>query len=229
MCLIETVRVEEGRAPLWPLHRHRLMASAQSLGVTLPSVLPSASDVALCGAEVTGPAAVRLTVNSSGIRMDARAVPPVVGGWRACSVPLLEASIPFRAHKTTLRSVHEAAREYAKARRCEEAIWVTKEGLLTEGTITNLFVSIGGYLYTPHATGDNLLPGIARGRLLAAGFIAGRPISEANLLVSDLVHAEEVFCTNAVRGAIPVLELDNEALGRGDLWREASMLIFAPL
>lgn len=161
--------------------------------------------------------------------MDARAVPSCLEGWRACSVPLFEPSIPFRAHKTTLRSTHEAAMEYAKARQCEEAIWVTKEGLLTEGTITNLFVSIRGHLYTPRAMGSNLLPGIARGRLLAAGCIAGHPVTEANLVVADLVRAEEVFCTNAVRGAIPVLELDDEQLRRGDLWREAAMLIFSPL
>ena len=36
--LIETVRIIDGRAPLWPLHRWRIMNSALMLGVPLPDV-----------------------------------------------------------------------------------------------------------------------------------------------------------------------------------------------
>lgn len=225
--LIETARVEGGRVPLWPFHRLRLVASAQALGLTLPAGLPTAEEVAVSACAIQGIAAVRLTATPTEIRMEARPVSPSGEGWRACSIPRPQDADPLRAYKTTLRADHESAGAYARAQGCEEAIWSDAEGLLTEGTITNLFVAVRGRLYTPRATGSNLLPGIARGRILSAGAVAGHQVREASLTIEDLVTADEAFLTNAVRGAIPLLSLDGKRLRRGGLWRAAMACIFS--
>ncbi len=224
---METARVDAGHVPLWPFHQLRLAASARDLGLPLPATLPTAEEVAASAVAIAGIAAVRLTATATEIRLEARAVPPSGEGWRACSIPQLRDPNPRWAHKTTLRADHASAGAFAQAHGCQEAIWSAAQGRLTEGTITNLFVAIGGHLYTPRATGSNLLPGIARGRLLAAGAVAGHPVEEANLTIADLVTADEAFLTNAVRGAIPLVSLDGKRLRRGGLWLAAMASIFS--
>ena len=225
--LMETARVDGGRVPLWRFHQLRLAASARALGLPLPGTLPTAEEVAASAGTIEGIAAVRLTVTPTEIRLEARDVPPSGEGWRVCSIPGPLEPDPLRAHKSTRRADHASAGAVARAQGCEEAIWSDAEGQLTEGTITNLFVAIGGRLYTPRATGSNLLPGIARGRILAAGTIAGYPVREASLTMADLVDADEAFLTNAVRGAIPLLSVDGKRLRHGGLWQAAMETILA--
>ena len=226
--LIETARVEGGRVPLWPWHRARLAASARQLGLSLPAALPTAEEVARSACAIRGTAAVRLAVKPTEIWMDARPVSSAGEGWRTCSIPVPRPPDPLRAHKTTARADHASAGAFARAQGCEEAIWADARGRLTEGTITNLFVAVRGCLYTPCATGSNLLPGIARGHILAAGAIAGCPVREATLTIADLVAADEAFLTNAVRGAIPLVSVDGWRFrSGGGLWRVAMARIFS--
>lgn len=226
MGLIETARVEQGRAPLWPLHLARLTASACALGLPLPVRLPSALDVVGAARDIAGVAAVRLTVDAEGVRLDARPVPPAGEGWHACAAPHARMPDALLAHKTTRRAKHEAAAAHARARGCQEALWLDPAGRLTEGAITNLFVCRRGRVLTPAAAGG-LLPGIARGRLLAAGRLSGRPVEEADLRPEDLTDAEEAFVTNAARGAIPLLGWEGLPLRRGAAWQDAARAIFA--
>jgi branched-subunit amino acid aminotransferase/4-amino-4-deoxychorismate lyase len=130
------------------------------------------------------------------------------------------------AHKTTARANHEVAAAYARSLGCQEAVWLDPVRRLTEGTITNLFVCRRGRVLTP--SGEcGLLPGIARGRLLAVRRLAGHPVEEADLRPQDLADSDEVFLTNAVRGAIPVLAWEGVPLRRGPLWQAAVEAIFS--
>ena len=223
--LIETARVADGRCPLWPWHLERLRASAAALGLPLPASLPVEAEMVRAGACAAGVVAVRLVLVDAAVRLDARPVPPADGGWRACAASRLAGAHPLRAHKTTDREEHVAAAAAARARGCQEALWVDPAGRLSEGTITNLFVCRERRLLTPRA-GGNLLPGIARGRLLAAGRLGGHPVEEAELTPADLLLAEEAFVTNAVRGAVPLVAWEGVPLGRGGLWQEAQRTIF---
>ncbi len=218
--------MDQGRAVLWPLHLARLTTSAQILGLPLPDRLPSHLDVVAAASGVAGVAAVRLTADSAGIRLAARPVPPAGDGWRVCAGPHGRVLHALLAHKTTARAEHEAAAAHACLRECQEALWVDPTGRLTEGTITNLFIYRRGRVLTPAAT-CGLLPGIARGRLLAAGRLAGQPVEEAEVYPADLAAADEAFVTNAVRGAIPILAWEGMPLRRGTLWQAAVRVIFA--
>lgn len=223
--LIETARVEQGRVPLWSLHMERLTASAGVLGLVVPAALPTAEEVARAAEGIAGVAAVRLTVTAEGVHLEARRVSPTPAGWSACLAPVPRTPGPLHAHKTNQRTDGEGAAAYAAAKRCDEAIWVDGEGRLMEGVITNLFACVGGRVLTPVATGG-LLPGIARGRLLAAGRLGGLLVEEGDLRPEDLAAADEAFLTNAVRGAVPLVWWEGGPLRRGALWRAALRAIF---
>jgi len=92
-------------------------------------------------------------------------------------------------HKTSDRAFYAAARARAGA---FEVIFERPDGLLTEGSFTNLFVSKGGTLVTPPLS-LGLLPGIQRAMLLERGEAA-----EGELTAADLDG--EFFLANDLRG-----------------------------
>ena len=69
------------------------------------------------------------------------------------------------------------------------------DGLVTEGSYTNVFVERGGKLFTPAAS-LGLLPGVLRAELLDEG-----RAEEAELTLDDL--AGGFFIGNGLRGLIP--------------------------
>ena len=106
-------------------------------------------------------------------------------------------------HKTSDRGFYEAAREMALAAGAAEALFLRPDGLLTEGSFTNIFVKDErGMLITPEAS-LGLLPGIERSALLASG-----KAREGKLRESDLANG--FFIGNAVRGLMPARLLPSE-------------------
>ena len=69
------------------------------------------------------------------------------------------------------------------------------DGLVTEGSFTNIFVERGGKLLTPSAS-LGLLPGVLRRKLIEEG-----RAREAELTLADL--ADGFLIGNATRGLIP--------------------------
>jgi para-aminobenzoate synthetase/4-amino-4-deoxychorismate lyase len=73
-------------------------------------------------------------------------------------------------------------------------VFVRPDGLLTEGSFTNLFVRRDGKLVTPPLT-LGLLPGILRATLIEAGEAIEGALTEADL-------TRGFFIGNALRGLI---------------------------
>jgi para-aminobenzoate synthetase/4-amino-4-deoxychorismate lyase len=102
---------------------------------------------------------------------------------------------PWLFHKTTIRQPYELrARRHPGA---DDVVLVNEQGQVTETTIANLAVRLSGRWYTP-PIGAGCLPGIERGRLVAAGALAERAIS-----VSELLSAEAVAVVSSLRGWRP--------------------------
>ena len=116
-----------------------------------------------------------------------------VAEWRVAVVPLPVNNLDFRLrHKITDRNFYDSAR---KARSdCDEVVFVGTDGLLTEGSITALFVERDGKLLTPRLE-TGLLPSILRRELLDSG-----RAEEADLEVDDL--ADGFWVGNSLRGLI---------------------------
>jgi para-aminobenzoate synthetase/4-amino-4-deoxychorismate lyase len=104
-------------------------------------------------------------------------------------LPVDPADVRVR-HKTTARRFYEQARDAAGT---FEAVFTDRDGRVTEGSFTNVFVRRpDGILETP-PLGLGLLPGVLRGKLIAQGKAV-----ERELTVEDL---EDGFLLgNSVRG-----------------------------
>jgi D-alanine transaminase len=89
-----------------------------------------------------------------------------------------------------------------------------RDGRITEGTHNNVFVVLGGGLFTPPADGL-ILEGVTRGVLLELARADGMAVEERVLHLDDLVDAEEIFFTSATTELRATVRLDGRTVGDG--------------
>ncbi len=103
-------------------------------------------------------------------------------------------------HKVSHRPLYDAAWQAAVKLGGFDALFVNKQGLVTEGGRSSIFIKSKGssdWLTPPASAG--LLPGVMRAALLADPQWNAR---EANLTIQDVSMADEIILSNALRGAI---------------------------
>ena len=101
----------------------------------------------------------------------------------------------------------------------DEAILLTPEGLVADGSGENIFVIRDGVLYTPDlATG--ILPGLTRDAIIQIAQDLGYRVNEKAIIRSDLYLADEVFMCGTAAEVTPLRAIDDHELGVGDITRE---------
>lgn len=97
----------------------------------------------------------------------------------------------------------------------DEAIMLTPDGYVSEGSGENLFMVNGNKLVTPPVA-DNNLTGITRDSSISiACDELGMELEERRIRRSELYFAEEVFLTGTAAHIQAVGELDNRPVGTG--------------
>jgi branched-subunit amino acid aminotransferase/4-amino-4-deoxychorismate lyase len=197
--LIETMRVRDGRIPFLDRHLARLARSLDELALPKPKrdlkklVTPFSA---------TGDAVLRLEVLDGRASVTVRDLP-------ALDPPaVITASEPHHAypHKTTERDCFVDAAEEAEVAEADDALLLTPEGWVAEGTAWNVFWWDGTVLRTP-ALEVGILPGIGRARVLEMVPSVAQGRHPATALVG-----RSLFLTNAVRGIVPVASLDGSSV-----------------
>ncbi|PZD94892.1 4-amino-4-deoxychorismate lyase [Paenibacillus sambharensis] len=137
-----------------------------------------------------------------------------------------------------LKSLHYmnnivAKRELAalKAAPGAEGLMLTREGLLAEGIVSNLFFLRGGVVCTPR-TDTGILPGITREKVLELAASLRYRTEEGLYRWDDLLEAEEVWVTNSIQEVMPVTRLVDQqgtraVVGQGYAGDAARRLIAA--
>ncbi len=112
---------------------------------------------------------------------------------------VLDPADVFLRHKTTHRARYDAAWKAAEARGAFDALFFNTRGELCEGGRSSVFVKLADRWYTPPLR-CGLLPGVARAALLADSAFAAR---ERTITRADLLAAEDLRLSNALRGVLP--------------------------
>ena len=122
--------------------------------------------------------------------------------------------------KTTSRADYVYARLEARRAGADDALFLTIDGHLSEGTTANIFLvrrsptDGAAELATP-SLDCAILPGTTRSWLLAWGARVGlRPV-EGRLDRDDLAGADEAFLSSSVAGVLPVTRFEGAAIGEG--------------
>lgn len=104
------------------------------------------------------------------------------------------------------------ARQQAQRAGAREAILV-RDGLVTEGSSTNVFTVFGGVLYTHPLA--NILPGITRKVILELAPAVGVPAREQAVPLHHLYRADEVFISGTMTELQPISSIDGRTVGDG--------------
>jgi branched-subunit amino acid aminotransferase/4-amino-4-deoxychorismate lyase len=194
--LIETIRVREGRIPFLERHLARLERSLEALRLPRPSQDVAALVMPFAG---TGDAVLRVEVCDGRAAVTVRELPsldpPTV-------ITASEPHVPY-PHKTTERDRFADAAREAVVAEADDALLLTHEGWVAEGTVWNVcwWEGAGRGLRTPPLA-LGILPGIGRARVLdlARG--------EEPRCARPGLEGKSVFLVNAVRGVVPMASLD---------------------
>src|SRR5438132_1990698 len=98
----------------------------------------------------------------------------------------------------------------------DEAILLTAEGFVADGSGENIFVVKNGVLYTPDLS-TGILPGITRDTVIQIAQDLGYTVVPKNLIRSDLHLADEVFMCGTAAEVTPIREIDDIEIGVGEI------------
>lgn len=104
-------------------------------------------------------------------------------------------------------------RQQAVEQGAAEAI-LLRNGEVTEGAASNVFIVKDGIIITPPKT-DCLLPGITRDLVVEQAQEHGLVIKEAIIAQVELEAADEIWLTSSTKEVLPVTRLNNQTIGSG--------------
>ncbi|HEY4387558.1 MAG TPA: branched-chain amino acid transaminase [Ktedonobacteraceae bacterium] len=109
------------------------------------------------------------------------------------------------------------AKEEALQNNFDEAIMLTHEGHVSEGSAENIFLVINGELVTPAAT-ENILLGVTRDTVIKlAQRELGIVTRERPVNRTELYTAEEIFLCGTGAQIAPVISVDNRPVNDGNV------------
>ncbi len=133
-----------------------------------------------------------------------------VSSWRFPS------EVP-RAKLCGLYVTNAMAKTEAVERGFHEAIMLTSEGYVAEGSGKNIFLASNGQLVTP-AEYDGILMGITRNVIMElAETELGVKTVERHVARVELYNAQECFLTGTAAHITPIAEIDNRKIGDGEI------------
>jgi para-aminobenzoate synthetase/4-amino-4-deoxychorismate lyase len=105
----------------------------------------------------------------------------------------------FQYFKTTNREIYNEEHCYYHKQGFFDVIFLNEKSHLVEGAITNIFIRKGGNWLTPPVDAG-LLAGIERKKWLSEDM----NVTECNLIIDDILSADEIVLTNSLRGRVRV-------------------------
>ena len=95
-----------------------------------------------------------------------------------------------------------------------EAIMLNYEGMLAEGTISNIFFIKNGTLCTP-SIDVGILDGITRSIIIGLAGKVEIDVMEGRFCLDDIERADEVFISNSLMEVMPVTVIGDKKVGGG--------------
>lgn len=124
----------------------------------------------------------------------------------------------IRWHRCDIKTVqllpNVMAKQQALEAGADDAIFVSDDGIVREGTASNLFMVSKDTLFT-HPLTPHILPGITRATLLDIYRNEQMTIYEDFFDTTALMDADEVFFTGTVTEVLPITRIDGQAIGNG--------------
>jgi branched-chain amino acid aminotransferase len=113
------------------------------------------------------------------------------GGRKSCDL--------FSGVKSNNYLLYSMAAAHARQQEWDDSLVLNSQGRIADSSIANLFYVQGGTIYTPPLT-EGCVAGVLRRWLLSILPEAGFQVKEQPVTPEELILADEVFLSNAIRG-----------------------------
>ena len=226
----ETLRVYDGVPFRLEAHLARLASSCERIGIEPPDAGACRELASEALARAGEPDAVlRLYRTAGRERADSPRLLALVSslpthleelrarGTKLVSLLGVRAEVPWLLGgvKSTSYAVNMAAEAEARARGADDAVFVTGEGVVLEGPVTNVWWRRGKTLFTP-SLDLGILAGVTRQAVLELAAGNGYETQQGRFPLADLAGADEAFTSSSVRELLPVVDLDGQLVPRGE-------------
>ncbi|MBI5491631.1 MAG: aminotransferase class IV [Deltaproteobacteria bacterium] len=241
--VFETLLVKGGRPVYLKEHLKRLKEGIKILGIPAAGVKGLMRDIkdgaiaALAGKNgLKGDANVKIIVTRGvgpgGHAPKKDAVPTIVmiarpidenalsisreKGIRAVTVNGLMPSLPGIKSLNYLPNI--IGKDIALRSGADEAIFMDKDGIISEGTSSNIFIVKNSVILTPalgKGPSEGPLPGVVREAVIRLAKKRGLKVKETTVHKKDLYGCDEAFLTNSIIGAVPLIEIDKRPVKDG--------------
>lgn len=135
-----------------------------------------------------------------------------VSTWRRINSEIM----PPRAKASGNYMNSVAAKKEANMNGADEAILLSVNGYVAEGSGENIFLVKNGKLLTPSESSDILL-GITRDAVIKIAESIGIIVEEREVHREELYTCDEVFFTGTAAEVTPVIEIDGRKIGTGKI------------
>ena len=123
----------------------------------------------------------------------------------------------FRWMKSNIKSIsllgNVLLKNHASSNGCYETLLVRNKRL-TEGSTSNVFIVKDEIIYTPKLSNE-LLPGVTRGLLIKLLNQNNLKVIESDIYQSDLINADEVWCSSSTNAVVPIIKVDDNIINDG--------------
>ncbi len=138
-----------------------------------------------------------------------RGIRCMVSSWRRISANVLSPHV-----KATANYLNSAlAKREAMNAGYDEAIMLSHDGLVSEGTGENIFIVENGELVTPPLH-DGVLKGVTRQTVMELANELDIPVRERSILRDEVYNADEMFLCGTAAEITPVLSVDQRIVGK---------------
>jgi branched-chain amino acid aminotransferase len=151
------------------------------------------------------------------------ALPDMPAEWYRNGIRIITvmAERPLAGAKSINYVQASLALEAARQKGSQEAVYTIPQGLVLEGTTSNIFAISAGRLITP---GRGILPGITRQVILDLAQ-SHFSVEIRDVFLSELLEADEVFICGTNKGIVPVVQVDETVIGDGNPGPKTRLLI----
>jgi len=219
----ETMRTMNGKLWLFNEHIRRLNDSAKAVGIKVPySTFDISEQISLLMKKNNLiDARIRVTLSrgindfnfesakSATFLIEAKKLVFPSGELykNGVSVVTYDIERPMPELKSTSMLPSVLACRYAKKKHVYEVLLVDCDGLVTEGSLSNVFFVKDGEVMTPK---KNILNGTVRGLI-----IKNVKVNLVSIKKDDLPKMDEAFLTGTVKGILPITKVNAKKVGNG--------------
>ncbi len=229
--LFETIKLRQGKLQLWPLHVKRLMHGIAILKIVPPSFFTTeklTDEIINCCRKnkLEDNARVRLSISGgNGGVFDGN---DKMNYLIEC-YPLTEAGDTLNENglvtgvfKDAVKAIDKfcnlksanylpymMAAKFAKENKWNDVVVLNNKGNIADTTITNIFFIKDEMVFTPALT-EGCIAGVMRENLLRLLQQNNFAVKETAVTINDLLQADEIFLTNAIRGVRWVKEFESK-------------------